>query len=63
MVLSGACRGRGYADPDRSMLELVFAPASAKFGGKSTEEFGESETRGVTMCVHADLHMHVGNNV
>jgi hypothetical protein len=23
------------------MLELVFAPAAAKFGGKSTEEFGK----------------------
>lgn len=32
-----------YEDKERSMLELVFAPAGAKFGGKSTEEFGEYE--------------------
>lgn len=32
-----------YEDPNRSMLELVFAPASAKFGGRSTEQFGEYE--------------------
>eukprot|EP00282_Hemiselmis_andersenii_P016276 CAMPEP_0114129946 /NCGR_PEP_ID=MMETSP0043_2-20121206/11745_1 /TAXON_ID=464988 /ORGANISM="Hemiselmis andersenii, Strain CCMP644" /LENGTH=568 /DNA_ID=CAMNT_0001223253 /DNA_START=131 /DNA_END=1838 /DNA_ORIENTATION=- len=32
-----------YEDTDRSMLELVFAPAAAKFGGQSTQEFGEYE--------------------
>mmetsp|Transcript_42728 Transcript_42728/g.106963 ORF Transcript_42728/g.106963 Transcript_42728/m.106963 type:complete len:595 (-) Transcript_42728:129-1913(-) len=32
-----------YEDAERSMLELVFAPAGAKFGGQSTQEFGEYE--------------------
>ena len=36
-----ACRE--YEDADRSMLELVFAPAGAKFGGKSSDDFGQYE--------------------
>jgi len=39
--MSNACRE--YEDADKSMLELVFAPAGAKFGGKSASEFGQYE--------------------
>ncbi|KAJ1470450.1 flavin-containing amine oxidoreductase-domain containing protein [Baffinella frigidus] len=39
--MSNTCRE--YQDADRSMLEVIFAPVAAKFGGASSGEFGEYE--------------------